>query len=97
MILTHGGNPNTRDGFGISPVFTSAACGRNDCLKMLLRAGGDPNLSAKSKSASPLYEACKEGHGQCVKTLLSNGANPHLENCDGLFPIHIASFKGHIE
>jgi len=57
-------------------------------------AGGDPNLCAKSKSASPLYEACKEGHLECVVTLLKSGADPHLANCDGIFPIHIASLKG---
>uniref|UniRef100_H2YZ12 SOCS box domain-containing protein n=1 Tax=Ciona savignyi TaxID=51511 RepID=H2YZ12_CIOSA len=97
LLLAKGGTPNIRDGFGISPVFTSAACGRNQCLEMLLRAGGDPNLPALSKSAPPLYEACKEGHLDCVITLLSNGADPHLVNCDGLLPIHVASYRGCIE
>ena len=97
ILLRHGGDPNTRDGFGISPVFTSAACGRNECLSMLLHAGGNPNMCAKSRSASPLYEACKEGHADCVRTLLKREANPHLVNCDGLYPIHVASYRGHAE
>nr|CAB3223375.1 ankyrin repeat and SOCS box protein 2-like [Phallusia mammillata] len=94
VLLSNGGDPNIRDCFGISPVFTSAACGRNECLEMLLRSDGDPNLCAESKMASPLYEACKEGHLDCVITLLDNGANPHLVNCDGLYPIHVASSRG---
>lgn len=39
ILLESGGNPNVRDSFGISPVFTSAACGRKECLALLLESG----------------------------------------------------------
>lgn len=48
MLINYHGNPNMRDGYGISPVFTSAACGRSDCLEILLRAGNDDVLLYKT-------------------------------------------------
>lgn len=46
---------------------------------------------------TPLHKSCSSGNLQITKVLIENGASQHIQNHQGWFPLHLASFYGHYE
>jgi AcrR family transcriptional regulator len=57
-------------------------------IQVLLNAGADPNLTAKS--VAPLHSAVRNRCAFAVETLLKGGANPALKNKSGSTPADLA-------
>ena len=61
----------------MTPLFSAANLNRADCIRLLLRAGGDPNASCEG--FSPLIMAGSHGYRDVVCMLLEAGAAVDFE------------------
>lgn len=52
LLLKRGGDVNAQDCFGVSPIFTAAASGRNECLQTLINAGDVTTSHVKTRLSS---------------------------------------------
>ncbi|XP_022093032.1 tankyrase-like protein [Acanthaster planci] len=85
LLLRKGANPNAKDSSGNSPVHYAAAYGWWHCLKLLLQAGGDPNIlntdELYNTQITPLGAAYMKGHFGCAELLLGHpGININRRN-----------------
>ncbi|XP_077190522.1 ankyrin repeat and SOCS box protein 3 isoform X2 [Paroedura picta] len=96
LLLEKGGNTESEDDFGITPLFIAAQYGKLECLRILISHGANVNCRAKDR-ATPLFIAAQEGHGMCVELLLSKGADPNLycNEDEWQLPMHAAAQMGH--
>ncbi|CAK5092102.1 unnamed protein product [Meloidogyne enterolobii] len=55
-------------------------------------------IHAKTKilEATTLHMAASGGHSRIVKILLENGASPEDENANGMTPLSLAAWNGHV-
>ncbi|XP_043910993.1 ankyrin repeat and SOCS box protein 3 [Protopterus annectens] len=97
LLLEKGADHESKDDFGITPLFIAAQYGKVESLRILIANGADVNCQASDR-ATPLLIAAQEGHSECVDLLLSNGADANLYcNDQGWqLPIHAASQMGRV-
>jgi ankyrin repeat protein len=65
-------------------------------LKRLIQRGDNIN-AADGFGYNALYWAASMGHVECALVLIDAKADVTNSNQDGDTPLHIASFKGHVE
>ena len=76
---------------GESPLSRAASAGSAEAVKVLLKAGADPNARV-SGGWSPLHRAASSGSGETVKVLLESGADPNTRDKLGDSPLHSAAY-----
>lgn len=69
-LLVRKAFPDPKDFLRRTPLYIAARCNKVDCLKLLIKAGADVNVS-DDFTATPLYAAATEGHEQCVDILFA--------------------------
>ncbi|CAM9814283.1 unnamed protein product, partial [Laminaria digitata] len=84
-----------QDGTGDTPLYRAVLFRHDTILRILLKAGADPNLSDKH-NICPLHFAAFGGHGQMVADLLDAGADTELLTNFGLSPLHMAVAKNRV-
>ncbi|MHC4246749.1 MAG: ankyrin repeat domain-containing protein [Planctomycetota bacterium] len=85
--LARAGDPNALDPtFGVSALEWAADFGRVDAMKVILEAGGDPDVRSLERG-TPLIGAAFFGRPECVTLLLEAGADPQAMNKDGTTPL----------
>ena len=67
---------------GMTALAIAADFGQNDAVKMLLKAGADPDARNENQS-TPSLGAAFFGRPDCLKTLLDAGADPNLADENG--------------
>ncbi|KAK4004534.1 hypothetical protein OUZ56_006268 [Daphnia magna] len=101
LILDHGGNPNTEDKSGISPVH-SALLNHSQIgltiVQLLLQKGGNPNsyMGNKELRLQPVHHVAgflNENADEQMAILLENNGNANASNKDGLTPMHVAVYN----
>jgi len=80
---------NWHDVNGRSPLALAAELGLSNVVKMLLWAGGNPELSDGSL-VTPLHLAVKGNHEESVIWLLHFGAKPSAKTRSGMTPMDLA-------
>ena len=66
------------------------------CVERLLQKSF-MNLNYLDESGNtPLHLTASKGSVQIVKLLVAHGASQHIQDAQGFFPLHVASFCGHI-
>ena len=97
-LLSIGMNPDCQSfpWGGITPLNWAATNGHTDVVKLLLRAGADPNIADLGRE-TPLSEASRKGHKYVVKLLLEARAEPHTTDDFGRTPLYWAARYGHTE
>ena len=88
---------NIQDEHGCSPLWHSAARGKQACLDMLLKV---PNIEinrVNNANISPIYAAVMNGHTGCVKKLCAAGADIFYINTDSFSTaLHRAAYTGNV-
>lgn len=86
-LLRHGADMNavSRNPMSVPVVNSAAASGRADVLKLVLRAGANPN-ARQQMGWTALHSAAARDSVEMVQALLDAGADPSLRNDDGLSP-----------
>lgn len=85
--LATAGDPNALDPtFGVSALEWAADFGKVDAMKVILEAGGDPDVRSLERG-TPLIGAAFFGRPECVRLLLEAGADPQAMNKDGVTPL----------
>lgn len=74
MLLDYGANPNTRNDWEGTPLFTAMSASP-EMVHLLLCAGANPNVFNITRR-SPLIEAIEESNIATISLLLQAGANP---------------------
>lgn len=86
---------NEYDVTGMTALLQSVAHRQDGLLRLLLQAGANPNLAAKSgNQPTALMDATTKGATETVKLLLANGADPDRAGQDGTAPLHLAVDTG---
>jgi ankyrin repeat protein len=83
---------NARDSTGATPLMHAALEGNLASMKLLLEAGGDPNLATYTGSTALLWAVDDLAK---VRLLLARGAKPDIRTSEGTTPlIAAAAFRG---
>lgn len=78
-----------------SPLFSAAANGHIECVRVLLELGADIN-SEDNYGATPVWIAAQNGHFDCISLLCELGANvTTTARKDKSSPLYAAAYMGH--
>ncbi|ABU44354.1 hypothetical protein AR158_C809L [Paramecium bursaria Chlorella virus AR158] len=75
-------------------IFTAVGNGHDVCLKKLIEADADPNITDVS-GCTPLHRAIFKNHEACVKLLVNAGANLDIIDDTGITALHHAVYYGY--
>ncbi|GAB2287431.1 hypothetical protein Dimus_021808 [Dionaea muscipula] len=92
VLLEHHADPNAKTDDDITPLISAVAAGSLPCLKLLIQAGANVNVSAGG--ATPLHIAADNGSSEIINCLLDAGADPNVADEDGQKPIQVAAAAG---
>lgn len=91
---------DSRDKDGVSPLHYASREGHADCVRALLRAGANPNIT-ENYGFTPLHEAAENGHAEVARALLEAGADrtrglekPFERYPQGATPLDLARLRG---
>jgi ankyrin repeat protein len=83
--LRSGADPSLIDRDHGAPLYQAGIYGRSDAVRLLVRAGADPNAQSVGLGSDglPLCAAAFWGHTDTVAALLAAGADPNAREADG--------------
>ena len=85
------------EGANIEPLwFCAARYGYLDIIKLLLKAGANPNIKDSSGNTALIWVSIN-GHLNIVRLLLKAGANPNIKDSNGNTALTRASRHGHLD
>lgn len=94
LLLEHGADKNSKDGYGQSVVMTAASNHRTDALALLIKAGADVN-AANQYRITPLSVAAEQGHLDTVNMLVAAGAKVNARDTAGGTALSVAILRGY--
>jgi len=71
---------NTRNRYGVAPLWLAATNSSDAIVEALLRAGADPNITRADSGETVLMIAAKSGHPGVLQRLLAYGAEPNARD-----------------
>ena len=79
LLLENGAHLQKVNQVGMRPIHLAARHGHADCLKLILKWGGDVNeqTDLSQNGDTPLYYAVQHGRLKIVEMLIDAGANIH--------------------
>ncbi|KAK6169175.1 hypothetical protein SNE40_020275 [Patella caerulea] len=92
-------NMNCRDVMGRTCVYTAVSNNSDECLKVLLQNGADPNITAGKRynGMTPLHCAICDNKICAIKLLLSYKADLYISDDTGSTPLSLAKVVGSTE
>lgn len=83
--LRSGADPTLADRHHGTPLYQAGVRGRPDAVRLLVRAGADPNVESSGVGSTglPLCAAACWGHTETVRELLAAGADPDAREDHG--------------
>jgi uncharacterized protein len=82
MLSSKTTNINERDEEGLTGLMVASVTGDSVMTELLLKAGADPNLAAKT-GMTALHAAAFNTHEKLIPMLLSAGADPNVYDSAG--------------
>ncbi|KAJ3217820.1 hypothetical protein HDU67_007237 [Dinochytrium kinnereticum] len=93
QYIQSGGDPNTKDENGYTPIHAAASYGHLELLVYLLQNGGDPNV-CDNEGDTPLHFTETPQAAEC---LIKYGADPSRRNGEGVLPIENADEEERVD
>ncbi|KAA8516877.1 hypothetical protein F0562_017305 [Nyssa sinensis] len=91
LLKKNGGNINSRNAFGLTPLHIATWRNHIPIVRRLLAAGADPNARDGESGWSSLHRALHFGHLAVASILLQSGASSTLEDSKSRMPIDLLS------
>jgi len=97
-LLSLGANPNLRDKFGHTPLYSTCnGAGDVTIARALIAAGADVDAQDYVKRCAPLHMAARRGHVDVAAVLLGSGANVEVKDINGQTPLRRAVNCGKVD
>ncbi|KAM6968554.1 ankyrin repeat and SOCS box protein 2-like isoform 1-T1 [Tautogolabrus adspersus] len=96
LLRTHPGSVDKRTLQEQTALLLAVSCEHLSCVRCLLEAGADPDISSKNKE-TPLYKACELENMDMVSLILSYGASVNQRCGQGWTALHEAVSKNNTE
>ncbi|XP_034530867.1 ankyrin repeat and SOCS box protein 2-like isoform X2 [Notolabrus celidotus] len=96
LLKAHPGSVDKRTLQEQTALLLSVSCEHLSCVRCLLEAGADPDISSKNKE-TPLYKACELENVDMVSLLLSYGATVNQRCGQGWTALHEAVSRNNTE
>ncbi|XP_058471131.1 ankyrin repeat and SOCS box protein 2-like isoform X1 [Solea solea] len=96
LLSVHPGSVDKRTLQEQTALLLAVSCEHLSCVRRLLEAGADPDISNKNKE-TPLYKACELENVDAVSVLLSYGATVNQRCGQGWTALHEAVLKNNTE
>uniref|UniRef100_A0A5B6ZHI1 Uncharacterized protein n=1 Tax=Davidia involucrata TaxID=16924 RepID=A0A5B6ZHI1_DAVIN len=91
LLKKNGGNINSRNTFGLTPLHIATWRNHIPIVRRLLAAGADPNARDGESGWSSLHRALHFGHLAVASILLQSGASITLEDSKSRTPVDLIS------
>ncbi|KAA8518397.1 hypothetical protein F0562_015720 [Nyssa sinensis] len=91
LLKKNGGNINSRNMFGLTPLHIATWRNHIPIIRRLLAAGADPNARDGESGWSSLHRALHFGHLAVASILLQSGASSTLEDFKSRTPVDLLS------
>lgn len=91
LLKKNGGNINSRNIFGLTPLHIAIWRNHVPIVRRLLAAGADPDARDGESGWSSLHRALHFGHLAVASVLLQSGASITLEDCKSRTPVDLLS------
>ena len=83
LLLDNGFDPNSVDNFGLTSLHYAIKNANKTAIRLLLKAGANPNALERSYGNSPLHYAATLGVEEFIRPLLVAGGDPNLPRKNG--------------
>ncbi|KDP39680.1 hypothetical protein JCGZ_02700 [Jatropha curcas] len=91
LLKKNGGNINSRNMFGLTPLHIATWRNHIPIVRRLLVAGADPDARDGESGWTSLHRALHFGHLAVASILLQSGASITLEDCKSRTPVDLLS------
>ncbi|XP_051238043.1 ankyrin repeat and SOCS box protein 2-like isoform X2 [Dicentrarchus labrax] len=96
LLRAHPGSVDKRTLQEQTALLLAVSCEHSSCVRCLLEAGADPDISSKNKE-TPLYKACELENVDMVSLILSYGATVNQRCGQGWTALHEAVSRNNTE
>ncbi|XP_076605557.1 ankyrin repeat and SOCS box protein 2b isoform X1 [Chaetodon auriga] len=96
LLRAHPGSVDKRTLQEQTALLLAVSCEHLSCVRCLLEAGADPDISSKNKE-TPLYKACELENVDMVSLILSYGATVNQRCAQGWTALHEAVSRNNTE
>ena len=97
-LLKQGGNPDVKDGDGVTALMYASEQGHAKVVEFLLKQGANPNIQDSGYGMTALMVSAAEGHAEVVRLLLDAKADVNMkDNNLGATALLGAAEYGYIE
>lgn len=95
-ILKHGGNVNTANETGLTPLHSAAITGDLEITNILLSHDAEV-CPRDNDSFTPIHRACMFNRHEVVNAIMIKGGDINTKTKDSMTPLILACWKGHLE
>lgn len=90
-------DPNYMNANGETPLVAACRRGHLEIVESLCNAGADIEQHSGDECINPVFAAADAGSIDVIERLSAMGADIHKPISNGATPLHVASFKGHLD